>query len=78
MWVMVWAQVELFWEKELMFYKMFGLSDGMEIVECGCGTGIVGRKLLHAFPGCRITAFDIDPLLVETAKTNARQSNLKN
>jgi ubiquinone/menaquinone biosynthesis C-methylase UbiE/acyl carrier protein len=72
------AQVELFWEKELMFYKMFGLSEGMEIVECGCGTGIVGRKLLHAFPGCRITAFDIDPLLVETAKQNALRWNLKN
>lgn len=70
------AQIELFWEKELHFYRLFGLADDMAIVECGCGTGLIGRKLLQAFPGARITAFDIDPLLVETAKKNAQQWNL--
>ncbi len=72
------AQVDLFWEKELFLYKMFGLEDGMAVVECGCGTGIVGRKLLQAFPESRITAFDIDPVLVETAKNNARSLGLEN
>ncbi len=66
------AQVELFWSKELVFYSLFGLMDGMKIVECGCGPGLVGQKLLKAFPNSHVTAFEIDPLLVETAKRNAR------
>lgn len=72
------AQVELFWEKELSLYKSLGLCNGMSIVECGCGTGIVGRKLLQEFPESKITAFDIDPYLVETARENAQKWNLKN
>ena len=72
------AQVDLFWEKELSLYKMSGLANGMAIVECGCGTGIVGRKLRQSFPGCKITAFDIDPILVETAKNNAQSLGLDN
>lgn len=66
------AQVELFWDKELVFYKMFGLKDGMKIVECGCGPGLMGQKLLAAFPKSYVTAFEIDPILVETAQNNAR------
>jgi SAM-dependent methyltransferase/acyl carrier protein len=66
------AQVELFWDKELVFYKLFGLKDGMKIVECGCGPGLVGQKLLAAFPNSYVTAFEIDPILVETAQNNAR------
>jgi len=66
------AQVELFWDKELVFYKMFGLKDGMQIVECGCGPGLMGQKLLAAFPKSYVTAFEIDPILVETAQNNAR------
>jgi ubiquinone/menaquinone biosynthesis C-methylase UbiE/acyl carrier protein len=72
------AQVELFWKKELSLYKSLGLRNGMSIVECGCGTGIVGRKILQEFPESRITAFDIDPYLVETAKENAKNWGLEN
>ncbi len=66
------AQVELFWDKELTFYIMLGLKDGMEIVECGCGTGLVGQKLLETFPKSHVTAFEVDPFLVEVAKRNAQ------
>lgn len=72
------AQVDLFWEKEIALYKMIGLKDGISIVECGCGTGIVGRKILQAFPECKISAFDIDPILVETAKNTAQSLGLEN
>ncbi len=65
------AQVELFWKKEFNLYTLYGLKDGMTIAECGCGPGLVGKNLLKAFPNCQITAFDIDPILVETAKKNA-------
>jgi ubiquinone/menaquinone biosynthesis C-methylase UbiE/acyl carrier protein len=71
------AQVELFWGKELAFYTMFGLKDGMTIVECGCGPGLVGQKLLETFPNSHVTAFEIDPLLVETAKSNAQMWKLE-
>ena len=66
------AQIDLFWDKELAFYKMFGLKNGVKIVECGCGPGLLGMKLLSAFPDSYVTAFEIDPFLVKTAQNNAR------
>ena len=48
----------------------------MKIVECGCGPGVLGLRLLQAFPGSHITAFEVDPLLVEVARRNAQLSEL--
>ncbi len=71
------AQVELFWDRELAFYKTFGLSNGMKIVECGCGPGFAGQKLHAVFPDSHVTAFEIDPFLMEAAKRNARLLELE-
>ncbi|MCJ7721508.1 methyltransferase domain-containing protein [Candidatus Bathyarchaeota archaeon] len=62
------AQVELFWDKELRFLRMFGLHDGMRILECGCGPGYVIEKLLQSNPSSHITGLEIDPFLVQKSK----------
>jgi ubiquinone/menaquinone biosynthesis C-methylase UbiE/acyl carrier protein len=62
------AQVELFWDKELKCLRMFGLRDGMGILECGCGPGHVIEKLLQSFPGSDVTGVDIDRFLVQKSK----------
>jgi ubiquinone/menaquinone biosynthesis C-methylase UbiE len=62
------AQVELFWDKEIKHYVEFGLTDGMSIVELGSGPGFVTEKIIQRFPNTKITAVEIDPLLVEYAK----------
>ena len=37
----------------------------------------MGQKLFEAFPNCDVTAFEIDPFLVETARNNARMCELE-
>lgn len=64
------AQLNLFWEKELIFYRMFGLKDGMAIVECGSGPGFMTQKLIEAFPKIHVTALEVDQYLLEFHKKN--------
>jgi len=63
------AQVELFWDKESKHYTEFGLNDGMSIVEIGSGPGFLTEKILEKFPDTKITSIEIDPFLVQYAKT---------
>lgn len=62
------AQVELFWDKELRCLRMFGLRDGMRILECGCGPGHVIEKLLQSLPSSDVTGLEIDRFLVQKSK----------
>jgi ubiquinone/menaquinone biosynthesis C-methylase UbiE len=62
------AQVDLFWEQELKHYVECGLRDGMSIAELGSGPGFLTEKMLTAFPHLKVTAIEIDPLLVAYAK----------
>lgn len=64
------AQVELFWTKELKLYKLFGLKDGMAILECGSGPGYVMEKLLREFPLSHGVALEADPYLFEILNNN--------
>jgi len=62
------GQVELFWNKEQKHYIEFGLREGISIVELGSGPGFVTEKIVENFPDIRITAVEIEPLLVEYAR----------
>jgi len=70
------AQVELFFEKEYDLYKNLGLTDGMEIIECGAGPGYLIKNILERLPGCKATALEIDPFLFSVLTDNS-QSNGK-
>lgn len=61
------SQVELFWGKELKHYREFGLTDGMSVVELGCGPGFVIEKILAEFVDLSVTGVEIDSYLVEYA-----------
>ncbi len=71
-------QVDLFWEKELRIYKLFGLEDGMKILECGSGPGFVSKKLLNEFPNSNFTALEVDPFLVKVLKSNIDLNKFEN
>lgn len=64
------SQVDLFWHKEIRCYRMFGLKDGMRVLECGSGPGHVIEKLLKECPKCMATAIEIDSYLVDILKEN--------
>jgi len=70
------AQVELFFEKEFDLYRKLGLTNEMEIIECGSGPGYLIKNILERFPGCKATALEIDPFLFSVLKDNS-QSNGK-
>ncbi len=44
------------------------------ILEIGCGTGYVTRKLLELFPEAHITALDIAPGMIEYSRNNMTQN----
>ncbi|MES9524666.1 class I SAM-dependent methyltransferase [Streptomyces capoamus] len=61
------AQVDLFWPDESRQYLANGLRDGISMVELGSGPGFTTERILNLLPEIRITAVEIDPLLVEVA-----------
>jgi len=44
------------------------------ILEVGCGTGYVTRKLVELFPSAHITALDIAPGMIEHSRNNMTQN----
>jgi ubiquinone/menaquinone biosynthesis C-methylase UbiE/acyl carrier protein len=64
------AQVDLFWNQELPLYQRIGLQDGMSLLDCGCGSGYLLKKLRAVYPGLRCTGIEIDGPLVAVARSN--------
>jgi ubiquinone/menaquinone biosynthesis C-methylase UbiE/acyl carrier protein len=62
------AQLDLFWKKEYSLYTRAGLTDGMNILDAGCGPGYLAEKMLTIFPSVLVTAVEIDPVLIDVAQ----------
>ena len=62
------AQVDLFWTMECSLLQRYGLRDGMDILDCGCGPGRLIELLKGQMPGLCCTGLEMDPQLVEAAK----------
>lgn len=71
------AQVNLFWEKEVKIYRDYGLTNGMNVLECGSGPGFIIEKILSDFSDCFVTGVEIDPYLIEVAINNLDSKDLK-
>ena len=71
------AQVELFWDKEIKTYFNLGLTDGMNILECGSGPGCLTEKIISHLPNVFVTGLEIDPFLVEIANTQFQEKGLE-
>jgi len=62
-------------EKEL---EILGLKQGMKVLDAGCGTGAVSRKIaLKVSPG-EVCGVDIDSLFIDEAKRLATNEGVKN
>src|SRR5262249_13118228 len=53
---------------ELRLYQQLGVRDGMSLLDCGCGSGYLLKKLQEAFPGLQCTGIEIEETLVTLAK----------
>ena len=49
-----------------LFDRVLDSQSGAEVLDVGCGTGIVARQLLAA--GCRVLGVDVDARMVELAR----------
>lgn len=61
------AQVDLFWPSERELIVRYGLRDGMDYLDCGCGPGRLIELLKDSFPTLQCTGLEMDPILVEAA-----------
>ncbi len=55
--------------------ERFALSPSTRILEVGCGRGEYTRRLARL--GCRITAIDITPVLIESARREIPEPNVR-
>ncbi len=62
------AQAALTWQKEARTLSWLGLQDGMEVLELGCGPGFITEQLLDLLPHGRVTALDIAPGAIASAR----------
>ena len=47
-----------------------------EVLDMGCGYGVIGISVGRAYPGCVITMADVNSRAVELAAENAKQNNV--
>ena len=66
------AQVDLFWPSERELIVRYGLRDGMDYLDCGCGPGRLIELLKDRFPALQCTGLEMDPILVEAAMMKLR------
>jgi len=52
-------QAEAIWPQELPLFERYGLSGPIEVLDVGCGTGEITRRLAARFPQARLLGIDI-------------------
>lgn len=68
------AQATLSWDVESRRMLWLGLSDGMRVLEPGCGPGFSTQLLRALLPHSAITALDSDPDMLALASQRTRTS----
>lgn len=61
----MWFQAELIWERERRFLELFGVKDGIKILEAGSGPGFITEKLARSYPNSTITVVEREPFFIE-------------
>jgi ubiquinone/menaquinone biosynthesis C-methylase UbiE len=51
-----------------LLLRLGGRLDGKEVLEIGCGRGVGVEVILEKFGATRVTAFDLDPRMIEIAR----------
>jgi len=62
---------------KLLANKSF-VQDGWDVLDLGCGYGVVGIVIAKEFPECKVTLTDINKRAIILTKMNIEQYELKN
>ncbi len=65
-------------QAEMAMWKMAGLTDGMSVLDVGCGPGIISCSLADILPNGKITGLDLSEELLSQASVNQKQLELQN
>lgn len=68
------GQVNLFWDKEFLIYKKYGLRNKIKILEVGSGPGFFSNQLLSCLTDIELHSLEIDSSLIDFAKKNTIQN----
>ena len=63
-------QAVLYWNNELDFFKLIGISPGMKILEVGSGPGYMTELIKKYFPENPLTCLELNEKLIEIARSN--------
>src|SRR5438105_14683700 len=61
-------QAEAIWPQEQALFARYALEGGVKILDLGCGTGEIARRLAATYPYAQITAVDILESNLEIAR----------
>jgi len=61
------SQVDLFWPTESELIARYGLEEGMDYLDCGCGPGRLIELLKDRYPALNCTGLEMDTILVDAA-----------
>jgi ubiquinone/menaquinone biosynthesis C-methylase UbiE len=65
-------QVVRSWKKERRLLQAFELTDGMSVLDLGCGPGHFADCVAEWLPNAKITALDSQPAMIELARHRLR------
>ncbi|HEX8251421.1 MAG TPA: class I SAM-dependent methyltransferase [Pyrinomonadaceae bacterium] len=73
--VVRWTTRENTFKEALM--RQANLQNGQKILDLGCGTGTLGRKIKKQFPAAQVFALDADEKILQMARRKADRENVE-
>lgn len=71
------AQLDCGWDVEFRSLRRAGVEHAQDIVELGCGPGLVTERLLAALPQVRLTAIDNDPDMITRGRARITEPRVR-
>jgi len=65
------AQAECIWPQEKALFERYALPEGARVLDAGCGTGEITRRLAELFPGAELLGVDIVDAHLDVARERA-------
>jgi len=72
------AQAKAYEKITDMELKILGLKAGMKVLDAGCGTGVISRKMAKIVYPAEVHGVDIDEVFIEEAKRMACEEGIEN